>query len=309
MSGHRGKRRVVFGAVVAGTSLMGFHHARYVEPADVEVVRFPLVLPRLAREFEGYRVALIGDVHADAWMTPGRLLRLVELANAERADLVTIAGDFANHAALRPFAHHVPKLAGALRRLQAPGGVFAVLGNHDHKARLPARLRRLFVPGSGDARLATAETVRRTLVAAGIVELRNSVHALRRGGATLHLCGVDSVQQGKDRLKDVLGSLPAEGAAVLLAHEPDFAEEAAATGRFDLQLSGHSHGGQVRLPILGATVLPPLGRKYPAGLYEVDGMPLYTNRGLGSHPRLRLMCRPEITIITLRTSDEPMPPP
>ncbi|HZG62688.1 MAG TPA: hypothetical protein VEY13_04140 [Rubrobacteraceae bacterium] len=88
--------------------------------------------------------------------------------------------------------------------------------------------------------------------------------------------------------------------AVLLAHEPDFADTSAGTGRLCLQLSGHSHGGQVRLPLLTPLFLPPLSRKYPGGLYRVGGMLLYTNRGLGAHPNLRFNCRPEITIFTLR---------
>jgi predicted MPP superfamily phosphohydrolase len=87
---------------------------------------------------------------------------------------------------------------------------------------------------------------------------------------------------------------------VLLAHEPDFADTSAATGRFALQISGHSHGGQVRLPFM-RLVLPQLGEKYPMGLYQVGGMYQYTNRGLGMvSPRVRFNCRPEITILTLQ---------
>jgi predicted MPP superfamily phosphohydrolase len=89
-----------------------------------------------------------------------------------------------------------------------------------------------------------------------------------------------------------------------MSHEPDFADAAAHSGRFDLQLSGHSHGGQVRHPLVGAPWLPKYARKYPLGGYTVDGMPLYTNRGLGMPPpRLRFRCRPEITTITLLARD------
>jgi predicted MPP superfamily phosphohydrolase len=97
-----------------------------------------------------------------------------------------------------------------------------------------------------------------------------------------------------------LRKLPEGGTAILLAHEPDVADYAADTGRFALQLSGHSHGGQIVMPLLGPPRLPPMGRKYYAGLYSVGGMHVYTNRGLGvvGLP-LRLLCRPEITVITL----------
>jgi predicted MPP superfamily phosphohydrolase len=285
--------RVLLGAALGGTFLGSLVYAREVEPADVEVVPVSLVLPRLDARFDGYRIAQISDIHADGWMTPGRLLRLVNLVNAEEPDLVTITGDFATYSRFRSLIRHVPGLVAPLRRLRAPDGVFAVLGNHDHKT--------------------NPQVVRRALAASGVTELHNTVRTLRRHEATLHLCGVDSALEGVTDLDRVLEGLPEEGAAILLAHEPDFADASAATGRFDLQLSGHSHGGQVSipflgsplarlLPLLGASFVPPLIHKYPRGLYKVGGMYQYTNRGLGVvYARFRLNCRPEITVLTLRT--------
>ncbi len=268
-------------ATIAGAALAGgLVYARKVEPERVEVRHVFLPLPRLGRPFEGYRIAQISDPHADHWMTPGRLLELVKLVNAEAPDLVVITGDFATYSPLFSLTHYATNLAAPLRRLRAPDGTFAVLGNHDHKT---------------DANL-----VRQILASGGVTELRNDIRTLRRDGASLHLCGIDSALEGKDRLKRVLDRLPDEGTAILLAHEPDFADTSAATGRFGLQLSGHSHGGQVRLPLLTPLFLPPLSRRYPSGLYRVGGMFLYTNRGIGSHPNLRFNCRPEITVFTLR---------
>lgn len=258
----------------------GLYYAREVEPEDVEIVSISLVLPRLAPFFDGYRIAQISDLHADGWMTPGRLLKLVGLINAEAPDLVAITGDLATYSPLRTMIRHVPGFATPLRRLRAPDGTLAVLGNHDHRT--------------------NAAVVRHTLAAGNAMELRNAVKTLRRGDAMLHLCGVDSVLEGMGRLDRVLEALPEGGAAVLLAHEPDFADTSAGTDRFDLQLSGHSHGGQVSLPLLRSAVLPRLSHRYPRGLYRVGGMFLYTNRGLGTHPRFRFGCRPEITVFTLR---------
>jgi len=94
--------------------------------------------------------------------------------------------------------------------------------------------------------------------------------------------------------------MPAETTTILLAHEPDLADRFARDGRVSVQLSGHSHGGQVRLPGIGAVILPYLGRKYDLGLYQVNGMWLYTNRGIGNVAEpVRLNCPPEITEITL----------
>ena len=273
-------RHALIGAALGGALLGGAVYARKVEPEDVEVVPISLFLPRLDERFDGYRIAQISDLHADDWMTPGRVLSLVDLVNAEEPDLVLITGDFATYSRLRSRIHHVPDLVAPLKRLRAPDGSFAVLGNHDHKT---------------DARV-----VRRVLAASGVTELCNTVLTVRRGGAALHLCGVDSALEGVSRLGWVLERLPEEGATILLAHEPDVADEVAATGRFDLQLSGHSHGGQLGLPLLRFPFLPRLSRKYPVGLYHVGKMLLYVNRGLGAHPRFRFACRPEITIFTLR---------
>ena len=274
-------RRVLLGAALGVLLLGGVVYVRKVEPEDVEVVPVSLVLPRLDAAFEGYRIAQISDIHADGWMTPGRVLSLVNLVNAEAPDLVAITGDLATYSRFRSLIRHASRLVAPLRRLQATDGVVAVLGNHDHKT---------------DAR-----TVRRVLAASGVIELHNAVLTLRRGGESLYLCGVDDLKEGAPRLDRALERLSEEGAAVLLAHEPDFADESVATGRFDLQLSGHSHGGQVGVPLLRYPFLPKLSRKYPTGLYRVGDMFLYTNRGLGAHPRFRFNCRPEITVFTLRS--------
>jgi uncharacterized protein len=274
-------RRVLGGAALGVLLLGGLVYVRRVEPEDVEVVPVSLVLPRLDAVFDGYRIAQISDIHADGWMTPGRVLSLVNLVNAEAPDLVAITGDFATYSRFRSLIRHASRLVVPLRRLQATDGVVAVLGNHDHKT---------------DAR-----TVRRVLAASGVIELHNAVLTLLRGGESLYLCGVDDLKEGAPRLDRALEGLSEEGAAVLLAHEPDFADESAATGRFDLQLSGHSHGGQVGMPLLRYPFLPKLSRKYPTGLYRVGDMSLYTNRGLGAHPRFRFNCRPEITVFTLRS--------
>ena len=259
-----------------------FIYARYVEPQWVAVRRLEFTLPRLAPEFDGYRIVHMSDIHMDRWMTPERLTGIVGLVNEQGPDLVAATGDFVTHSPLSSTAHLAPLLVKPLSGLRAPDGVAAVLGNHDHRA--------------------GAEVVRPHLREAGIVELTNKVRTLRRGSSELHLAGVDSAYMGKDRLGAVLDALPGEGAAVILAHEPGFALASAATGRFDLQLSGHSHGGQVRFPLLGAPLYPPYSRPYPDGLYGVKGMHAYTNRGLGTvFSRLRLNCRPEISVLTLRS--------
>jgi predicted MPP superfamily phosphohydrolase len=257
----------------------GLLYAREVETRRVEVRPVELTLPRLAPEFDGYRLAQIGDFHLDDWSKPERLHRIVEKVNEQRPDLVAITGDFASYSA-KDF--DAEQLIEALRALRARDGSVAILGNHDY--------------------LTDVKLVRRCIREGGVEELINGVRTLGRGKAALQVAGIDDVMEGNSRLDLVLRELPEDGAAILLAHEPDFADVSAATGRFDLQLSGHSHGGQVAIPFLRRLVLPPFSQRYTRGLYDVRGMIQYTNRGLGFvHARLRILCRPEITVFTLRS--------
>ncbi len=159
--------------------------------------------------------------------------------------------------------------------------MFTILGNHD------------WWHGNGPP-------VEDAMLRAGMPLLSNRHITWRRGGSTLYLAGVDDIWVGRDRLEDAMHGIPADAAVVLLAHEPDFADTAACDPRIGLQLSGHSHGGQVRIPWLGAYWYPELCRKYPEGRYQIGDMALYTNRGIGvvTLP-VRFCCRPEITKFTL----------
>jgi predicted MPP superfamily phosphohydrolase len=135
------------------------------------------------------------------------------------------------------------------------------------------------------------------------MDLTNTTFTFSRNGDKLHLCGVDDVWEGNVRLDDVIAQLADDAPAILMAHEPDFADTSAATGRFDLQVSGHTHGGQIVLPLLGPPVLPYLGLKYASGLYQVGNMYQYTNRGIGmGRIPVRLNCAPEITIFQLESA-------
>jgi uncharacterized protein len=263
----------------------GVRYASEVEPAWVDVSQVRLALPRLAPAFSGYRIAQISDLHMGDWMDAGRLAEVVRQINAVKPDLIAITGDFVTRRAEAVAGD----LVDVLGRLSARDGVVAVLGNHDH--------------GGG------AQVIRQVLKSSGISDVSNGFRTLQRGRSVLHIAGVDDVWRQHARLDLVLDRLPQGGAALLLAHEPDFADTSAATGRFDLQMSGHSHGGQVSLPFVGPLRLPYLGRKYPAGLYRVGEMLQYTNRGVGMvRPHVRFNCRPEITVYALMPSTVPLPP-
>lgn len=263
-------------AWASAAALAGVAYSSMIEPRWVEVTKMSLALPGLAQAFCGYRIVQLSDLHMGDWMNAARLDDVVRVANKQSPDLVAITGDFITRRA----ASHMRALACGLARLKARDGVVAVLGNHDH--------------WSG------AQAVRDVLAASGVCELANDFHTLRRDDAQLHIAGVDDIIVGRDRLDLLLSRLPADGAVILLAHEPDFADESAATGRFALQLSGHTHGGQIVAPLIGPLLLPALGRRYPSGHYQVGSMIQYTNRGVGVvSPFVRINCRPEITVFDL----------
>jgi hypothetical protein len=257
-------------------ALVGVAYSAKIEPGWIDVTRVSLALPGLAPEFCSYRIVHLSDIHMGDWMNSARLDDVVRLTNDQSPDLIAITGDFITRRA----AAHMRDLACGLSRLKARDGVVAVLGNHDH--------------WSG------TQAIRDKLAASGVCELANDFLTLRRAGSKLHIAGVDDILVGRDRLDLLLARLPADGAAILLAHEPDFADESAACGRFALQLSGHTHGGQIVAPLIGPLLLPALGRKYPSGHYQVAGMFQYTNRGVGVvSPFVRINCRPEITVFDL----------
>ena len=218
-------------------------------------------------------------------MTASHLERVVELTNAQRPDLVLHTGDFVT----APYhgrgktarAEQAWPCADILRRIESPMGSFAVLGNHDYEAS-PIVVTEALSAGSR------------------IHVLRNRAVAFERGAARLWLAGVDNVTARHAKPYDALRGVPKEECTLVAVHEPDFADE---MRKFpvDFQISGHSHGGQVRLPGAGALYLPPLARKYPEGLYSFGQFQLYTNRGIGVvGVPMRFMCAPEITVFTLK---------
>ena len=250
-------------------------------PNWVESNKIHLHLPHLPASFNGFRIVQIGDLHFGTWLTVEKLLEAIEIANSYDPDLVVITGDFISY---HPQAYH-KEISSALANLSSRYAKLAVLGNHDHWT--------------------NANIVRDTLKEAGVTELNNCAMHIQRGVDRIYIAGVDDHYVGNDRLEQASAQIPEGALAILLAHEPDYAEISSQTGLFSLQLSGHSHGGQIILPLIGPLYLPLHGRKYPRGLYKVRDMYLYTNRGLGTAElQIRYNCPPEITLIEL----DNMPP-
>lgn len=241
------------------------------------ITQFDVLIPELSAAFDGYKIAHIADIHMGHWITPDRMYGVVGLINQQNPDLIAITGDFVSYVV----DEIALDLTQSMKGLSPKDASVAVLGNHDHWI--------------------GAHRVRSILQAAGVIELPNKVHSLQRGNQRLHIAGVDDIMVGNDRLDLVLEMLPQGEPAILLAHEPDFADTSSKTNRFSLQLSGHSHGGQIVWPGIGPLIRGPYFYKYPKGIYQVGNMVQYTTTGIGTHVfRVRMNCPPEIAIITLR---------
>lgn len=243
---------------------------------DFIIEQLAVQVPGLDPAFDQLKLVQFSDIHLGHWISPERLHGVVELVNQQNPDVILITGDFVSYV----FHEVEDSLVSALTDLRASEAKLAVLGNHDHWL--------------------GAEQIRQALHSSGVIELANDIYTMQRGTGSLVIAGVDDVMVGADDLGLVLSKLPPDSPALLMAHEPDFADQSAATNRFFMQVSGHSHGGQVVIPGFGPVLRGPYFYRYPLGLYQVEDMLQYTNRGIGTHVfRVRINCPPEITVITL----------
>jgi hypothetical protein len=262
--------------------------AAIFEPNRPRLIQLTLSLKRLPQAWDGVRIVQLSDFHYDPYFSVAPIRKAVEIVERLQPDLIVLTGDFITDTpASRKVVNKkqqnadIEACAQLLGRLRCRLGSIAILGNHDVSF--------------------GADVVIESLRARGINVLRNSSQAFELNGSRLWFAGVDDVLEGNADLEKSLHGIPQDEAVVLLAHEPDFALQSSKLG-IDLQLSGHSHGGQIRIPFLGAPCLPELAHLYPKGFYQVGQTQLYTNVGLGTITLpLRFDCPPEITLITLRS--------
>lgn len=248
-----------------------------IEPNWIEVVPIELAIPHLDRAFDEFKIVQISDLHVSYYMPEGRLNRIIKLVNQQQADAIAITGDFITNG--KNF--DAERLKQKLNLLESKSGILSILGNHDHWWK-------------------KMDLLERVLAESKVTNLDNQVYAIERGTQKLFFAGLDDPYWGKPDLQQVIAQLPNDSIAILLVHEPDYIETSAPTHEFVLQLSGHSHGGQIRIPFLEPLILPHGAKKYYAGLDWVEDTITYTNRGLGmTNLPIRLGSRPEITVFTL----------
>lgn len=267
---------VVKGAVATGIAGAGF---AFADAYACAITRREVGLPGLPPAFDGFQVALLTDLHHGPWISADYLRRIVKETNALGADLVALTGDYVHRG-----KQWVPGVASALADLRAKHGAVGVLGNHDHYRN-------------------AASSVREGLSRAGVTDLTNRGVTLQRGGETFHIAGTGDYWKEKQHLDKALAGSRDRGSVLLLQHNPDYAEKIM-DERVGLMLSGHTHGGQIVLPFIGAPVLPSsYGQKYASGLCQGPVTKVYVSHGIGCiFPPVRFGCPPEIVLLTLRRS-------
>jgi predicted MPP superfamily phosphohydrolase len=251
---------------------LGAGYVRWFEPTHPTLERQTFRFRHLPAALDGLRIGQISDLHLGLPYAANNLRWALEQLQREKPDLIVITGD-AVHC-----TRAIPEVVALLRGINAPLGVFAVPGNHD------------YWEGIDDLNGAYALL--------GIDMLCNTARQIQWNGASFWLAGVDDMWEGDAKLNQALAGIPTDQFTVLLAHAPDIADEASHS-HVALQLSGHTHGGHLRLPRMGPFAKPRFGLRYVMGRYQVGQLQVYVARGLGGKP-LRLFCRPEATIITLR---------
>jgi len=268
-------------AVSSSSSSSSFFNGLGLSPEEIELVRVRVRRPDLPRAFEGMTIALLTDLHQGSpGVRPALIERAAEIAMSVRPDLICLGGDFISGWGARG---DIREFLSIVRGLAAPMGVFAVLGNHE------------FMSGPD---LAT-----RSFDHSSIRLLRNEVVTLHKDHQQLDFIGLDNYcNQPLKSLREQIERVSGHPGSLILEHSPDLAPMLGPA--FDgLILCGHTHGGQIMIPMLGQIASSSrFGQKYVAGLYPVGRGVMYISRGVGAVViPMRIGCPPEVTVLELRS--------
>ena len=267
----------------AGIGAGGRYYIHDVEPNWLDITTLSIPHSLIPRGFDGMRIVQFSDTHLGFQFQLKQMEAIVSKINHLSPDLLLFTGDLMDE----PNKYtHTKKIAPLLKQLKAPLGKFCVYGNHDHG-------------GYG------SEIYKQTMEESGFTLLQNENKKISLlSGEAIYLSGIDDAMLGTPDFQSALADIPQKAFTILMSHAPDLADEAAGYNSIQLQLSGHSHGGQVQVPFWGALVKPPFAEKYPEGKYDIQNLFLYVNRGLGT-TRLpyRFLSRPEVTVFNLKAEN------
>ncbi len=267
----------VLTVVLVGLGLWAF----WIEPAWVTVRHVSLQIPQWHAEHQGMRIAVLSDLHVGApHLGIEKLKQVVERVNAERPDLIVLLGDFVIDDVIGGKFVEPEAIAEVLKGLRATHGTVAVLGNHDW--------------WNDGVRVGNA------LEKAGINVLENEALHIERNNRSMWLIGLADLWTRKPDIVGSLQQISSDDPVILLTHNPDVFPDVPA--RIALTLAGHTHGGQVCLPLVGRPVVPSkFGQRYAMGHVVEDGRHLFVSGGVGtSIIPVRFRVPPEIVLMTLR---------
>jgi hypothetical protein len=249
-----------------------------LEPYFLVVHEEAIALPHWPAPLDGFRIVALADLHVGAaGMGGDHLATVVDRTNALNPDLIVLAGDYVPGA--KATSSDIQSIAKGMGRLRAKHGVFAVLGNHDW-----------WTDGPG---------IEGALKAQGIIVLRNESVTITHGEGSFQLGGIDDDLTQHADIPHMMSGIGDRAPIVAVVHEPDvFPSMPSAV---DLTIAGHTHGGQVRIPLLGALVVPSIyGQRYAAGVVNEAGHTMFITTGLGtSIMPVRFRVPPEIAVLTL----------
>lgn len=276
------KRTIGFFFALSGLSVGTYYYSKEVEPSSLEIRKENLVSEKISAPFHNKKIVQFSDTHLGFDYSIDDLKKLIKTINSLHPDIIVFTGDLIDNPKDLQKGEELP-IIETLQTLQAPLGKFWIYGNHDHG-------------GYG------TEIIRHLMDESGFILLQNSHIKITHQNQSLILAGIDDLMLGRPNIEKALANVSPDLFTILLAHEPDFADEAV-NFPVDVQLSGHSHGGQVRLPIVGHLYTPLYAEKYVLGKYTIKNrLELYVNAGIGTtRMPYRLFCQPEIHEFTLKS--------
>lgn len=267
---------IVSFATAAGMAIAGGLYSRFTHPFEPRLNHQIIKLPRAHAGLDGLTIAFATDLHVGPHFPARALEPSIRMLERVNADIVLFGGDYISES-----PRYLAEVQEPLARMAATArlGAWGILGNHD-VANVRDRVMEMFAP-------------------TGIRILTNESVGIQTGTGSLWLVGVDDALLGSARLEKAFAGAPADAARIAMWHEPDLAERVEPYGPF-LLLSGHTHGGQVRLPVLGPVAAPKLGKRYVSGRYTLGDMTLFVSNGFGMYrPPVRFNCPPEVVVFTL----------
>ncbi|HHY73935.1 MAG TPA: metallophosphoesterase [Bacillus bacterium] len=261
------------------TLTMGLGYARYIEPKQLKITKHELQSTKIPASFDGMKIVLFSDIHLGFNYTVEQFSDLINLINEMAADMILFTGDLMD--APNKFKE-IGQVTQLLKELHAPLGKYSIYGNHDHG-------------GYG------SEIIKMIMKEADFELLINQHKKIyNKTNDYIYVCGLDDGLLGKPNPEKALQAVKPEIFSILLAHQPDLVETIQGFP-VDVQLSGHSHGGQIQLPFFGPLFTPAGATSYVEGFYQVGSTQLYVNRGIGTtRIPFRFLCPPELTIFTLK---------